>query len=243
MVLLHGSGTSGWMWERLVPFLDGDLHLLVVDLPGHGGSNAVPWVSLDDTAAAVAEVVRTRAHGGRAHVAGLSLGGYVATALAARRAGLLTGALVSGVSVPPFPHPRRMRLAGRLVAPFVTTGPVLRADARALRVPAEDLDGHVRAARTQAPGEFLRVGSELAGHGVPDGAATSDARVLAVAGEREHALVRSSLPVLAGAFPHGRARVVPGVGHAWNGEAPGLFADALRAHTAGRPLPPALVEP
>ncbi|MEX5721116.1 alpha/beta fold hydrolase [Geodermatophilus maliterrae] len=243
VVLLHGLGTSGWMWDRLVPFLDADLHVLVVDLPGHGESNAIPWVSLGDTAAAVAEVVRARAHGGTAHVAGLSLGGYVATALAARRPGLVPSALVSGVSVLPFPHPRRVQLAGRLVAPFVTTGPVLRANARALRVPAEDLDGYVRAARTLAPGTFLRVGSELAGHGVPDGAATSDTRVLAVAGEREHALVRSSLPVLAGAFPHGRARMVPGVGHAWSGEEPELFADVLRAHAADRPLPPALGEP
>ncbi|MFD2091386.1 alpha/beta fold hydrolase [Blastococcus deserti] len=143
----------------------------------------------------------------------------------------------------PFPHPRLMRLSGRLLNPFMTSGPMLRANARALRVPPEDLEAYVREARSVAPGTFLRVGSELTTYGVPAEAGSSPCRLLAVAGEREHDLVRRSLPVLAGAFPRGRARVIPGVGHAWNGEAPELFAEVLLAQVADRPLPPALVEP
>src|SRR3712207_3093163 len=75
VVLLHGLGTTGWMWERLVAATDGGLHLLVVALPWHGASNRRAWVSLAETVSAVADVVTTRAHGGRAHVIGLSLGG------------------------------------------------------------------------------------------------------------------------------------------------------------------------
>src|SRR3712207_9395308 len=75
--LLHGLGTSGWMWDRLVPALDGDLHVLVVDLPGHGDSAPTPWESLQATATAVADLVEARARGGTAHLAGLSLGGEV----------------------------------------------------------------------------------------------------------------------------------------------------------------------
>ncbi len=64
--------------------------------------------------------------------------------------------------------------------------------------------------------------------------------MLAVAGEKEQPLIRDSLPVIAAAFPHDRAALVPGVGHAWNGEAPDLFAATVRAHVAGSPLPDAL---
>src|SRR3712207_7557940 len=88
VVLLHGLGTSGWMWDRVVPALERDLHVLVVDLPGHGDSRTTPWESLEATAAAVARLVGDRASGGAAHLAGLSLGGYVAAALAARRSDL-----------------------------------------------------------------------------------------------------------------------------------------------------------
>ncbi len=86
------------------------------------------------------------------------------------------------------------------------------------------------------------MGAELGDFATPAGAATSRSRVLVVAGGREHDLVRRSLPVLAGAFPHGGARLVPGVGHAWSGEEPRLFADVLRASVADRPLPAVLTE-
>ncbi|NEM08002.1 alpha/beta fold hydrolase [Geodermatophilus normandii] len=241
-MLLHGVGTSGWMWRRLVDAVGVELHLLVVDLPGHGDSAGRPWVSLDDTVAAVAEVIG-RSAGGRAHVVGLSLGGYVATDLAARHPGLVPSALVSGVNVLPFPRPGLMRVAGRLMSPFLTTTPLLRANARALGVPAEDFDGYAAAARSMAPGTFTRVGAELVDYRVPEAAAVSDCRVLAVAGDREQELVRRSLPVVSAAFPRGEARVVPGVGHAWNGEQPALFADVVRAHVAGTELPRVLREP
>jgi pimeloyl-ACP methyl ester carboxylesterase len=243
VVLLHGVGTSGWMWRRLVEDGAADLRLLVVDLPGHGDSAGRPWVSLGDTVAAVAGVVGDRAPGGRAHLVGLSLGGYVATELAARHADLVESALVSGVNVLPFPRPRLMRVAGRLMAPVMTTTPLLRANARALRVPPEDFAGYAAAARAMAPGTFLRVGADLMDYRVPESAAGSACRVLAVAGEREQELVRRSLPAIAGAFPRGAARLVPGAGHAWNGEQPALFTDLVRAHVAGTGLPAALREP
>ncbi|MFD2091387.1 alpha/beta fold hydrolase [Blastococcus deserti] len=96
VVLLHGLGTSGWMWDRLVSALGDDLHLVVVDLPGHGRSRTRPWVSLHDTATAVADVVARHAAAGSAHLVGLSLGGYVAATLAAARPDLVPSALSAG---------------------------------------------------------------------------------------------------------------------------------------------------
>ncbi|MFF3444310.1 alpha/beta fold hydrolase [Streptosporangium sp. NPDC002721] len=77
VVLLHGVGTSGWMWTKQVHELATDTRVLVLDLPGHGRSNTHPWVSIADTARLVAEVIASRVPEGRAHVVGLSLGGYV----------------------------------------------------------------------------------------------------------------------------------------------------------------------
>jgi pimeloyl-ACP methyl ester carboxylesterase len=230
------------MWRHLADAVGDEVHLLVPDLPGHGGSAVTAWTSLSDTLASVADLVRERSHGGVAHVVGLSLGGYVAVELTAAYPDLVVGALVSGVNVLPFPRPGLMRVAGRVMAPFMTSSPMLRANARSLGVPPEDFDGYAEAARSMARGTFLRVGSELLHYRVPDAAAGSTSRVLAVAGEKEQELIRQSLPVVAGAFQHGSARLVPGVGHAWNGEQPELFADLVRAHVTGSELPAPLRE-
>ena len=242
VVLLHGLGTTGWMWDRVLPHVADELHCLVVDLPGHGGSNRRPWRSVRDTVDAVAEVVRARAHGGTASAAGLSLGGYVAAVLAAERPDLAPSALVSGVSVLPFPRPRLLRATGLVLAPLLTTGPALRANARALKVPDEDLDAYVAAGRTMARGTYRRVGGELLGSRVPAGAERSTCRLLAVAGDREHELIRRSVPLLAAAFPRGAGRLVPGLGHAWVGEDPASFAAVLTAHVGDEALPGGLLQ-
>ncbi|WP_326549784.1 alpha/beta fold hydrolase [Micromonospora sp. NBC_01813] len=237
VVLLHGLSTTSWMWGRQAAALAEDLHVLVPDLPGHGRSNHRSWRSLDDTVDAVADLIATRTATGRAHVVGLSLGGYVATRLAADRPEIIDTAIVSGVNVLPFPHPGRMRLLNLIMAPVATSGPVLRANAKALGVPAGDFDGYRAAARSMSARTFRRVGAEVTTFGVPVAAATSPCRLLAVAGATEHELILRSLPVLADAFRSGTARIAAGVGHAWNGQAPELFVDMVRAHIAGTPLP------
>ncbi|WP_285687478.1 alpha/beta fold hydrolase [Actinoplanes sp. NBRC 103695] len=138
VVLLHGLGTSGWMWHRIAPMLAEDSHVLVPDLPGHG-RNGQTWSSLADTVAAVAELIRTRTATGQAHVVGLSLGGYVAALLAANEPAVVRSAVVSGVNVLPFPRPAMMRLAGRIIGPFSTSGPMVRANAT-IRAHVTDAD-------------------------------------------------------------------------------------------------------
>jgi pimeloyl-ACP methyl ester carboxylesterase len=46
VVLLHGVGTTRWMWRRLITDLAGELHVVSVDLPGHGASAQTPWTSM-----------------------------------------------------------------------------------------------------------------------------------------------------------------------------------------------------
>jgi pimeloyl-ACP methyl ester carboxylesterase len=241
LVLLHGVGTTSWMWRRLVADLAGELHVVSVDLPGHGASAQTPWTSMADTAFRVAEVVGQVAGGDRVHLVGLSLGGYVALDLAAKHSDMVASAMASGVNVMPFPRPRLMRAAGRAMSPFLSTGVMLRANARALGVPLEDFEGYATAARSMAPGTFSAVGGELMDYSLPSIANRSTSRVLALAGGDEHTLILQSLARIAAVFPYGAARVAPGVGHAWNGQKPELFAATVRAHVAGDPLPEDLV--
>jgi len=106
VVLLHGLGVTSWMWDGVTPLLADRFHCVAVDLPGQGGSLAVPWESLADTAELVAELVERVGHDGRAEVVGLSQGGYVALALLARHPDLVRSAVVSGVSTRPLVRER-----------------------------------------------------------------------------------------------------------------------------------------
>ena len=99
LVLLHGLGATGDVWDRWRPLLARRWpgRWLAPDLPGHGGSPPLTTYTFDDLAAAVATVVQPDA---RTVVLGHSLGGVVGLALAAGRFPLQVQAVIGlGVKV------------------------------------------------------------------------------------------------------------------------------------------------
>lgn len=84
LLLVHGWAMHGGVFAPLVRALEAAFNVITVDLPGHGGSrdSALP-LALDPVADALAALIDAQPSK-RALVAGWSLGGLVATALAAR---------------------------------------------------------------------------------------------------------------------------------------------------------------
>lgn len=120
LVLLHGFPLDHRMWDGVVALLPADVTVVVPDLPGLGASPLDPDLepSVESSADAVAAAVR-EAGIESAVVAGLSMGGYVAMALAERHPDLVAGlALVDTRSTPDSAEARskRLRVADEVLA-------------------------------------------------------------------------------------------------------------------------------
>ena len=100
ILFLHGTRLTGSSWAAQVRALGDEFHCLAPDLPGHGAQAAVPF-AIDDAADRAAAVIASEAHGGRAIVVGLSLGGYLAMAVAARHPERVAGLVVAGATAEP----------------------------------------------------------------------------------------------------------------------------------------------
>lgn len=100
IVFLHGTRLSRASWAAQLDALAGEFRVIAVDLPGHGTRADEPF-TLEGAAAAVADVIRQEAQHGRAVVVGLSLGGYVAMALAASEPGRVRGLVLAGATAEP----------------------------------------------------------------------------------------------------------------------------------------------
>lgn len=123
LVLLHALGTDRRMWDPVIDLLAPERDTIAIDLPGFGDSPPVAG-SVAPTPRALAQAVAAflGAHGvSRPHVAGCSLGGWVALELA------LAGEARSATAVAPaglWPRPlapsrRRVRVLGRALAPLI----------------------------------------------------------------------------------------------------------------------------
>jgi pimeloyl-ACP methyl ester carboxylesterase len=97
LVLVHGLGGAASNWTELAPLLRGR-RLLVPDLPGHGGSSALPGVSgLEPFADRIAAVAEREAMV-PAPVVGHSLGGMVVLRLALRRPDKVQAVVLAGAA-------------------------------------------------------------------------------------------------------------------------------------------------
>ncbi len=100
IVFLHGTRLTRGAWAAQLEALGTEFRAIAVDLPGHGARAGEPF-TLDGATDAVAAVIREQAAGGRAVVVGLSLGGYVAMALAAREPKRVRGLVLAGATAEP----------------------------------------------------------------------------------------------------------------------------------------------
>lgn len=83
VVLVHGLSGSGHWWKRNIAEFAQHFSVYVVELVGYGNNRSWRPVKIETTAEALARFVATLP-GGRAHLVGHSMGGHIATHLAAR---------------------------------------------------------------------------------------------------------------------------------------------------------------
>lgn len=102
VVLVHGGGTTGRFWDRLVPFLPEGA--LAVDLPGRAGKPAdLETLTVDEEAASVAGDIAaaTPPGDGAVTLVAHSSGGLVVPAVVAALDGRVERIVLNAASVPP----------------------------------------------------------------------------------------------------------------------------------------------
>ena len=100
IIFVHGTRLTGTIWAAQQAALSGEFRTIAIDLPAHGARAEEPF-TLEGAADVVGAAIRDHATGGRAVVVGLSLGGYVAMALAAREPAPIRGLVLSGATAEP----------------------------------------------------------------------------------------------------------------------------------------------
>lgn len=137
LLLLHGLGGAASNWIELAPALARRRRVLVPDLPGHGGSSALPAARNVAAYADCVGLLAEREGMFPAAVAGHSFGGLVGLRLALRRPGDVRGlvlAAAAGLSTGSFAAKAALAVLGvlrpgRLISPIrglVAASPLLR---------------------------------------------------------------------------------------------------------------------
>lgn len=244
IVLLHGLGTCHAEWTFVWPHLSA-YHLLIPDLNGHSKSAHIEPTTIPGNAETVAQLIRTHAHGGRAHIVGLSMGGFTAVELVRKYPDLALSVFSTGAA--PYGGFRlwitsQSPLFTALetvtkVAPKWVTDRVneLSYKAQGIAVP-EDVKAAVGQNQSAklSNAVFGSIGTIK-----PESMKDITVRTLTVAGGRMDAVeaTRAQGRAMRESCVESRATVVRKAGHGWNLEFPELFAKGVLAWIQKRNLP------
>jgi pimeloyl-ACP methyl ester carboxylesterase len=99
IILLHGSSETRLQWQPQARALSDAFHVIAADLPAHGALSGMPF-RMGEVVAWLSNLISQHA-GGRAIVAGISLGGYVAMEFASRHPEQVAGAVLVSCTAEP----------------------------------------------------------------------------------------------------------------------------------------------
>lgn len=241
LVFLHAAGISRWMWHDIAAKLPGSTHVLM-DLPGHGDSNTIPWHSIARTAQLVwkeldkafdAPEMESR----DVHLVGVSLGSYVGMSMLAERPKAVTSAVFSGMHALKMKNATLLKIVSAIMTPFSRFPFMAKQTARMFGLEGEDVNTFVREARKTRLSAIRQTIVQVIDYVPPANLSAITTRILFVAGSKEHETILKSLLWLASHVPHGQAAIAPGLGHGWAGQDPALFVQVVEAHQAACSMP------
>jgi pimeloyl-ACP methyl ester carboxylesterase len=244
IVFLHGGKMSGWCWEPVVQRLQ-RYHCLVPDLPQYGKSFPQGPFEMRRAADAVAELIRSRAGTGRAHVVGFSLGAQVGIQLLATEPKVVDRAVLCGTVVNRMPWVGLTQLLARLLAQSAGFRWVVnrRWSARDPGIPSARIDDYREDVRLITGAQFPHIVGASGGFTIPEGLDKSNSPALFLTGGKEMAFVRRWAEALAQRMPNGVDGVAMGMRHDWPLRDPDLFSRTVDGWLCGTALPLEIEQP
>jgi 3-oxoadipate enol-lactonase len=238
VVLLHGWGQNIDAWTYVEELLPRHVHVLAIDLPGHGRSTPMPdgYTTTD----VVRTVARTVAHLDlrEAVVVGHSFGGIVAQQLAIDYDDIITKHVAGLILVSTTARGALTDARSRVLAKLLSSGPFIEA-ARADRI-------GLLVARVAYPssvsGSCVRLTRDIARDNRPGDRASFDLSALddlssrlgaidvpvrVVTGIKDPATPVRQAATLAELIPLGQLRLLPGTGHLLPMERPDVVCEEI----------------
>jgi 3-oxoadipate enol-lactonase len=241
LFLFHSLLSDRASFDAIAPKLSQGFRVIVPELPGFGGSQAVGG-GLADVSDRMAEAVKDGAAGDKAIVLGNGYGGFVALQMAIRHPDIATrliladcGAAFSEIGREAF---RNMAAASKAKGLSAITDVAMRrlfASEFQAQHPELMRDRREAFLRTD-PGVFRAACGALAELDLRPELGEVKVPVLVLVGEHDEATPPPMSRELAAGLPHARLKIIPGCAHVPQLQSPEIFLDAIGDFLPGVPL-------
>lgn len=236
IVLLHGGGVSGWMWDKQIEHFS-DYHCLVPDLPGHGSSSSTNF-TIRNSAEQIIDLIQAKEQGKQVIVIGFSLGAQIALQILSMSPDLVDYAIINSALVRPIPF------ANKIIGPSIKLTYRLtknrsfsKLQSKQLYIDQEMFETYYKETCQIERDLLIQVLEENMAFSIPEGFAKSQSTILVTVGAKEKKIMRKSLVDIVKNNPNCKGVIIPGVGHGVSLAQPELFNMIVDAWIHDKELP------
>lgn len=244
IVFLHGGALSGWMWEKQLDAF-ADYHCIVPDLPEHGKSVNVKPFTIENASNQILDLIKDKAHNGKAHVVGISLGAQIIVKMLSSSPELIDRAFISGALVRRLPAtPEILKLIDyilKVYMPLKDSNFFIKANIRSYNIPKDQFEHLKEATKVLTSESLMRILNENMLFKMPNDLEKAENPVLVVAGEKEYDIMKKSVQDLSNVIPNSKGYIASDMVHVWNMVSPEFFNSTLRAWITDQKLPEGLI--
>lgn len=225
ILFIHGLGASRWMWWQQEKAFS-DYQILLVDLPGHGESASLPWLSLTSTTDWVAQqVIKDRS----VHVVGLSLGGHVALELAKNYPEQILSVFISGITVNPMPFRFLLKAQSWIVQRGIQNDRYLEKIARDVyHLPQEKISDFKTNYQLLSSETYETIWKEITQFRLDESYGNITTPCYFAAGDQESRHILESIELAPKILPNAVGRLIPDAQHGWPVQKASQFNGILR---------------
>ena len=227
VVLLHGGGVAGWMWEKQVAsFMD--YHLLIPDLPGHGNSAQIPFVSMNDAASKVLTAVGDIVGEEKFTVIGFSLGAQLVVEILSKWPEKVDSAIVLSALVKPYAKGKNFLLSTlKMSFGLIKNKSFSKLQAKQLYIGKDKWETYYEDSLKMTKSNFINMMEANLSYSLPSSFAASDVRALVLVGMNELERMKDSAREMVKANRNCIGYLVSGAGHGLSLAAPELFNEIV----------------
>jgi len=240
IVFLHGGGLSSKSWMPVMENLEADFFCLAPDLPEQGKSFSIKPFTLDDSAQRVAEIIREKVPGKKAHLVGLSLGGALVLTMLRHCPEVIETAMVTGTAAKLGEGLGKFSISMLWMLKLYSPKSLVEATLKQQGIPAKYRDLVYDDLILTGPDLDFNKSTitELMNMELP---LKNEVPLLACVGSKETIPAKQAAKKLVDIVPHTQGVIVPGLNHVWALQDPNLFAKTVCAWVTKSPLPGTLI--
>jgi pimeloyl-ACP methyl ester carboxylesterase len=240
IVFLHGGGLSSKSWLPVIEILKNDYYCLAPDLPQQGKSFSIKPFTLDDSSGKVAEIIREKVPGKKAHLVGLSLGGALVLTMLRLCPEVIETAMITGTAAKLGEGLGKFSISMLWMLKFYSPKTLVVATIKQQGIPHQYRDLVYDDLLMTGPDlEFNKSTiTELMKMELP---LKNEIPLLACVGSKETIPAKQAAKKLVQMVPHTQGVIIPGLNHVWALQDPELFAKIVSAWVTRSPLPESLV--